>query len=362
MQWTRLGAWAVASAIAICLGTSMAIATQFGGVAHAGDGTTRIWSLYVAGTSGTGSVQTGEQNDAAHLRDAFATYGTNNWQTPQAVLVAPGKTALKDAITNAFASADDDDITLVFISAHGGHQPDTNGDEPEVAPKQDEGFTTGSDFVLDDDMNSVFGGMKGDKIIIFEACFSGGFRDGTSDLALARSSVLYSCAATERSKGDKGATFGHPHFYYPGYLVDALSNNGVDGYAKADSNKDGKITVKELSDDATTKTHAKNPAQQPGLDDSREPPEEKADKKTIFAYTQNNLRTAEIPGTGSTKDHCFEDIIGGIAEAPDVDASALGAAASGGSSPPYAAIAGAAMGLVVLGAVGRYARRRWRAG
>jgi len=52
--------------------------------------------------------------------------------------------------------------------------------------------------------------------------------------------------------------------------------------------------------------------------------------------------------------------IGGIAEAPDVDASALGATASGGSSgTTYAVIAGIAAGALMLGAGGWYARRRW---
>ena len=56
--------------------------------------------------------------------------------------------------------------------------------------------------------------------------------------------------------------------------------------------------------------------------------------------------------------------VGGIAEAPDVDASPLEGTASGGSSSaPYAAIAGAAAaGVVVLGAGGWYLRRRGRAG
>ena len=52
--------------------------------------------------------------------------------------------------------------------------------------------------------------------------------------------------------------------------------------------------------------------------------------------------------------------IGGIAEAPDADASALEATTSGGSSTTtYAAIAGIAAGVVLLGAGGWYARRRW---
>jgi len=55
--------------------------------------------------------------------------------------------------------------------------------------------------------------------------------------------------------------------------------------------------------------------------------------------------------------------VGGIAEAPDADASALGATAPGGSSSrPYAVIAGIAAGVALLGAGGWYARRRWRAG
>ena len=52
--------------------------------------------------------------------------------------------------------------------------------------------------------------------------------------------------------------------------------------------------------------------------------------------------------------------IGGIAEDPGADASALEATTSGGSSgTTYAVIASIAAGLVVLGAGGWYARRRW---
>jgi len=52
--------------------------------------------------------------------------------------------------------------------------------------------------------------------------------------------------------------------------------------------------------------------------------------------------------------------VGGIAEASDVDASALGATASGGSSgTTYAVIAGIVAGALMLGAGGWYARRRW---
>ena len=51
---------------------------------------------------------------------------------------------------------------------------------------------------------------------------------------------------------------------------------------------------------------------------------------------------------------------GGIAEASDAEASALGATASGGSSgTTYAVIASIAAGIVLLGAGGWYARRRW---
>jgi subtilisin family serine protease len=47
--------------------------------------------------------------------------------------------------------------------------------------------------------------------------------------------------------------------------------------------------------------------------------------------------------------------VGGVQDLPDV----AGNTDSGGSSLPYAAVAGAAMGLVVIGAGGWYARRRW---
>lgn len=54
--------------------------------------------------------------------------------------------------------------------------------------------------------------------------------------------------------------------------------------------------------------------------------------------------------------------IGGIAEAPDVEASPLETTGStgGSSSPPYAAIAGVAAAAIAIAASGGwYARRRW---
>jgi len=85
-----------------------------------------------------------------------------------------------------------------------------------------------------------------------------------------------------------------------------------------------------------------------------------------------NLRTQfdvapplqENVAVGIPKELCVpalkEVLVGGIAEAPDVDASALGATASGGSSgTTYAVIAGIVAGALMLGAGGWYARRRW---
>jgi hypothetical protein len=51
--------------------------------------------------------------------------------------------------------------------------------------------------------------------------------------------------------------------------------------------------------------------------------------------------------------------VGGTQGLPDTAESAAAAESSGGSSLPYVAVAGAAIGLVVLGAGGWYARRRW---
>jgi len=51
--------------------------------------------------------------------------------------------------------------------------------------------------------------------------------------------------------------------------------------------------------------------------------------------------------------------VGGIAEAPDADASLEATDSGGSSSTTYAVIAGIAAGAVLLGAGGWYARRRW---
>jgi hypothetical protein len=51
---------------------------------------------------------------------------------------------------------------------------------------------------------------------------------------------------------------------------------------------------------------------------------------------------------------------GGLAEAPDADASSLDETASSGpSTSTYAAIGGAVVGAMLLGATAWYARRRW---
>jgi len=87
-----------------------------------------------------------------------------------------------------------------------------------------------------------------------------------------------------------------------------------------------------------------------------------------------NLRTQfditpplqENVAVGIPKELCVpalkEVLVGGIAEAPDAEASSLGATDSGGSSgTTYAVIAGIAAGALMLGAGGWYARRRRRA-
>jgi len=60
------------------------------------------------------------------------------------------------------------------------------------------------------------------------------------------------------------------------------------------------------------------------------------------------------PGSGDAK-IAIDKPVGGEQALPEV----AGNADSGGSSLPYVAIAGAAAGLVVIGAGGWYARRRW---
>jgi len=69
-------------------------------------------------------------------------------------------------------------------------------------------------------------------------------------------------------------------------------------------------------------------------------------------FAQHNVQAAE---------RAEEPPVGGIAEAPDADASALGATASGGSSSlPYVAMAGAVMGGALVLAAGAWYSARQR--
>jgi len=83
----------------------------------------------------------------------------------------------------------------------------------------------------------------------------------------------------------------------------------------------------------------------------------KAGDQTL--WLAQDVPISQIPSAGyrisSTEGGIAEaSPVGGIAELPDVAGSA-----SGSSSPPYAALAGAAAGVVALAAGAWYARRRW---
>ncbi len=54
-------------------------------------------------------------------------------------------------------------------------------------------------------------------------------------------------------------------------------------------------------------------------------------------------------------------LVGGVAEAPDMNGGSLAGASGGSLTTTYAAIGGAIAGILLLGAAGWYARRRWLA-
>ena len=81
--------------------------------------------------------------------------------------------------------------------------------------------------------------------------------------------------------------------------------------------------------------------------------------------TGPNITATVTDADGNTSEFsvpvAYSPAVGGIAEFPDIAPSAMTAAESShGSSPPYAAMAGAVVGgVVAFAAGGWYAQRRW---
>ncbi len=208
------------------------------------------------------------QNNVAAMRKLFEAMA----QPPETLLVpdepvtTPQK--LQTLIQTAFAGADEDDVSYLYLSTHGVY--DLQSGEPPVLLLSDGQTETG---ITPQELEEAFHGISGTKVLILDACFSGAFIGKgmaipPEEIAFLGDDfkVLTSSGALEESwywSAGHGMA-GQGAFYFTQALTEGMSAHS--GYP-ADQNSDGAITLHELYDYLLLNHAASTPQVYPQEDD-----------------------------------------------------------------------------------------------
>ncbi|MDZ4278073.1 MAG: flexitail domain-containing putative surface protein, partial [Dehalococcoidia bacterium] len=196
----------------------------------------------------------GTPNDIKELKLALAAGGWKKENIHRVHLL--NEAGFSKCVSDWFANADDDDVSLLLYTGHGGTRPDQNGDEPDGV---DEVFSfagrrgNNSNFVRDDTVRDAMLGMpgKGPKILVADSCQSHGMLDGAADPGQKGGEVNTNrIVLTASSLGEPtmaGGGLGHSHHRFTGFLIAGLSGAASGDAPRADFDPvDGVVTVHEL--------------------------------------------------------------------------------------------------------------------
>jgi len=166
------------------------------------------------------------------------------------------------------SEAGDEDVSMFYFAGHG-----TNDGQDTYICCYDATFEGGSGKIGDHELAEMLGSVKGQKIVILDSCYSGGFiykesmsvrslpefvprvmagtpdveldsgiAEKLSDLAIDNYEVMTACAVDETALGSRALK--HGVFTY--FLLEGMSN--------ADLVADGSVTTRELFDYAEPRT------------------------------------------------------------------------------------------------------------
>lgn len=176
-------------------------------------------------------------------------------------------TELESLILDAFAEADDGDVSYFYISTHGvWSQGEPNGDMTLLLSDgyREEGITASR-------LRAIFDRIRGTKVLIVDACHAGAMigkgvhAPFDNVFAGPDYKVLCSSGGAEESWFWSGAEDGAAGAgYFSGALVRGMSIKGSFG---ADSNRDGAITLTELKRYLRLNHGASTPQTYPEEDD-----------------------------------------------------------------------------------------------
>lgn len=182
--------------------------------------------------------------------------------------------ALTALIRETFADADEDDASYLYLCTHGVYDGDVD-DEPALLLS--DGVT--EDRLTPAQLEDAFQGVRGMKVLLLDACYSGAFigkgmRAQPRKLYFLRDDfkVLTSSGAMENSwywnaaQSDAAGADSFPQgaFYFTQALSQGLSPRW--GFS-ADLNRDGEITLRELYTSLLEKHAASTPQVYPQEDD-----------------------------------------------------------------------------------------------
>lgn len=161
--------------------------------------------------------------------------------------------ALGEAIAQAFAGAQEDDVSLLYLSTHGLYDA-SRPDEPARLLLSN---GVAEDSITAAQLAEYLDGVPGTKVIILDACNSGAFIGKGMPVSVVRSMSLplnragYKVIASSGGYEDAfywnaGGYGAQGSSYFALALYHALTPQG--GQYEADQNRDGAITLEELSD------------------------------------------------------------------------------------------------------------------
>lgn len=203
---------------------------------------------------------------------------------------------MAQAVRETFSGAEENDISLLYISTHGVYQEQPGSAEAALLLSDGirEGLLTAS--VLEDMLDQV----PGTKVLILDACHSGAFigkgisaPGGTPLFNGEKYKVLCSAGGSEASwywQGSGVVPGGASHFAT--VLSDAL---GAHGPCAADSNADGRVTLAEVYAYLCENYAASTPQVYP----------QREEAFTLFCYDPENVPEAK----GAVTDITFSDTL-----------------------------------------------------
>jgi len=170
-----------------------------------------------------------------------------------------GAIEITDAIAKVAAKAGPGDLFVFYYEGHGGQADNTPGkedkqdDSDRAINKGDEYIGAVGNLLSDDELATSLNKIndKTHKLVIVDACYSGGMVKGADDIDRSTMSNLVYLLSVPEDQRDQGL------WEFPNWLEEALKLDSKNKYP-GDSNGDGKVTIGEWVDYAYSKRIAQH--------------------------------------------------------------------------------------------------------